>query len=441
MSGEADVGEGLHIYLPRGAMKKINLYTCVATAGLLVASLSTQAMAQNRDNNFSRDRSTSVEERARPEFTPLGLRAGSFVVTPVIGVGLGYKDNVYYTDTNKKSDAFLELTPGVVLTSNWGRHSLSLGAKSTVVQYASETNENTAVLNLNAQGRLDISSAASLAGNLSHETGYESRASFLADPNARKPVKITTTRAGLDLTLVGNRVRFIGSLNTEDESYDDVASLLGGTIPQGYRDMTGTTVSGRIDYAMSPSVSFFVYGASNQRRYDISSINDSDGAIFSVGTSFEIRSLSRGEIQIGTLAQDYKNQSVGKLTNTYYNGKLEWFPTELSTVTAKIGRQYSDTPSVGGSVSALASTAGIAVDHELLRNLILSGDYEHASYEFNGIDRRDTRDTISFGARYLMNRRISLKANVGHQKYDSSGAQAFRNYSDNSVRVALVLQY
>ena len=365
----------------------------------------------------------------------------SFVVTPQVEGDVGYNDNVLYTQSNKKSSSFLEVLPSVEVASDWGRNALSLGATSRIDEYDSASSEDTVTWDVNAAGRLDISSAANLAANLSHESGFESRSDFVADPDAKKPMPMDTNSASANLTWVGDRLRLQGGLATSNVSYGTVASVNGGIIDDHFRDMTEDQATGRVDYAISPSVSVFIYGEANQRRYKIDPSSNSDGQILSVGTSFEIGSLARGEVELGSLNQNYKSLVGGNQSSTYFNGKVQYFPTELTTLTATANRSYSDTPSVTGGYTALNTQLGFAVDHELLRNLILKGAYEHSSYDFSGISRNDTANTVSLGARYYMNSRIYLKVGYDYEKYKSTGAQASRNFTDNAVRIGIVASY
>jgi hypothetical protein len=419
-------------------MKKVKYFAAVS-AMVLVAPA---AMAQTIDNNFSRDRGKSVLERSRAEYAPLGLRLGAFNANASVDSSLGYTDNLFYDDTRKDGDANLYLKPSVDLSSTWSRHGLAFGAASEVIRYSSRDTENTSGWNAYARGRLDVSSAASLSADISHDRSYESRSSFQASQNALKPVPVDVDRAALSGTFVGNRMRLIGTLSTSSESYGRVSADNGGFVDSSGRDVTTNVASARVDYAVSPSVAVFVYAESNDRAYDTNRNFDSKGSIISVGASFEVTGLSRGELQVGSLKQDYKSLSSGNQSTTYVNGKLEWFPTPLTSVTGKLSRNVNDTPNIsGGSVSAIATSTSLGVDHELLRNLILSAEYKHFSYDFSGIDRSDAGDTLTLSGRYYMNRRVSLDAAIRHEKYNSSGSQSFRDYTSNWLRLGLTWRY
>jgi hypothetical protein len=417
-------------------MKKLMLASvCLAAVGAGASH------AQTINNNFSRDRSVSVAQRARPEYAPLGLRLGAFRLSPTLTAAAGYNDNVFYTETNEKSSGILVIAPRVSGATTWSRHALAFNVGAISESYGSASSENSTEWNANLSGRLDINSAASVAGDITHARTYESRYGYQSVAAAAERTPIDSDRANLSVTLIGNRLRFIGALGTSKETYGDVPSQLGGTIFQGYRDMTTMSLSGRVDYAISPALSVFVSVAKNERDYEAAVLNDSEGSILAVGSSFDISALARGEVQVGSFEQTYKG-SVGKQSNAYINALVEYFPSPLTTVTGTANRYFADYPSAtGAGTTALNTRLGLSVDHELLRNLILSAGIQSQRYEFQGIDRDDKGFTVNLGGRYLLNRRVSLEAAYTYRKYESEGAAAFRNFTDNALLASVVLAY
>ena len=83
------------------------------------------------------------------------------------------------------------------------------------------------------------------------------------------------------------------------------------------------------------------------------------------------------------------------------NGNVQWFPTELTTVTAKANRTVQDSI-IPTSPGNLDTGGSIQVDHELRYNVILSGMASFDDYAYQGIDRDDQRWSIGIGAKYLL---------------------------------------
>ena len=85
---------------------------------------------------------------------------------------------------------------------------------------------------------------------------------------------------------------------------------------------------------------------------------------------------------------------------------------------------------------------GLRVDHELLRNLILSLEWTTVDEDFDGIDRKDEIDTVDFSARYLMNRRAELVLAYSHRDRDSNPvtAEGLR-FSRNLVSLSSIIHW
>ncbi|MBK8209463.1 MAG: outer membrane beta-barrel protein [Rhodospirillales bacterium] len=77
-------------------------------------------------------RGETVATRARPELDPLGVRLGTFLVYPSIGLQGTWNDNVFAVNSTKdaKSDFVADITPGVAVESDWANHALNFRSVS-----------------------------------------------------------------------------------------------------------------------------------------------------------------------------------------------------------------------------------------------------------------------------------------------------------------------
>ena len=100
---------------------------------------------------------------------------------------------------------------------------------------------------------------------------------------------------------------------------------------------------------------------------------------------------------------------------------------------------------MAGSPGGISLTGGVTVDHELLRNLIVSagvvaGQTQFRDYFVNGqavpINRSDTGYGGTLGATYLMNRLVSVDLAYGYTSFNST---ALRRYSTNQLSLTLRL--
>jgi len=81
----------------------------------------------------------------------------------------------------------------------------------------------------------------------------------------------------------------------------------------------------------------------------------------------------------------------------------------------------------------------VSADYELLRNLILQANFGYENDIFDGTNRTDHITSFGLGAKYLLDRRISLYAHYDHSgRYSTFGGS---NFGDNLLTAGITLQY
>jgi len=414
---------------------------------LLMVSTTTSALAlipslsRSQDlSNFARDRTIAVMDRVPQGYAPLGFRAGLFTLSPTLDFGLTANDNVFYTRTDKVSDFILDVSPAISARSDWERNALGVALSADYSNYASRTSENVLQWTSSVDGRYDIHGNSNLFGGASFSQDYEPRSDPSAPENAATPVKYDATTATLGTVLEGNRLKLKVSLNYLNYNYFDVLSTTGQMIDQTDRDFAETSLAGRGDYAISPDASVFLAYDTNERTYKTDTRRDSHGYDAGVGASFDLTNLITGDIQVGYLEQTYRDTTFKPTGSTAFHVRVQYFPTQLMTISLVANRTIEETPAQ--LASGYLSTAGtLSVDHELLRNLVLSAGVNYEDDTYNGIDRQDRISGLTLGARYLMSRNVIVKLGYTYSENQSRGTAAINSYKDNAVRLSLGLRY
>jgi hypothetical protein len=421
---------------------KTTIAAIVAAMGLVPLAVH----AQDDGSNFARDRNTSVTERIPAGYEPLGLHVGGFNVAPTLSIGLEKNDNIYYQAYDKTSDAILETAPGVTITSDWGRHELTATLSADYDAYEKHTSENTLSWNSGIAGRLDIHGANYLFGGLGYSENYEPpyAPDVLALNEIVHPIKYDAAQANLGFVVQGNRLKFTGSGAYADYTYFNTTTLTGIPVAQNNRDYDSYIWTGRLDYAVSPDTAIYGVLDDNTRNYRLASAKSqgSNGYDFKVGADFDITNLVRGHAAVGYLSQSYKNPLYKDTTSPAFNVAVEYFPTEMTTIHFTANTTVNETPQINAS-GYVSNDLGIGIDHELLRNFVLSANYEYIMDKYHGFDinRHDDRSALNFSGRYLLNRNVTINAGYTFSELESHGAQAIRSFQDNAFRVSLGLQY
>jgi len=407
--------------------------------GVLLIALPQVAGAQT--SNFARDRNLPVAGRIPTGYVPLGVNTGAFTVFPLFGVNVSQNDNVYYANTDQKSDTIVTIAPQINVVSNWSRHQLQATIGANYSDYLTYSSEDTLNTNLAVGGRVDVHGNSNIFGGFSLSQNHEPRFSPSSPNAAAKPVKYDANVGDLGFVLEGNRLRLTGRADYSKFNYFDVRSKSGGMIDQDTRDYTLNVGTLRADYAISPDTSVYLIYAGNKRTYAESTVGrDSHGYDAAVGVSLDLTNLVSGELQYGYLQQTYKNAIYSKAKGPSYKALINYFPTRLTTISLKTARSVEETPVVGSS-GYLSTNSSLSVDHELLRRLQLNASYTPGNDRYLGVDRRDKRQTAVIGAKYFLTPSVVVTANYTYMDLKSKGVAAITSYKDNAVNIALAYRY
>lgn len=398
-------------------------------------------------SNFKRDRNVSVRQRPHPGYEALGLREGAFMVWPKINATVEHNNNIFATTTNEQSDTVWHVTPEVDVTSNWSRHALDLYVRDTVNRYTDFTTENTNDYSVGGQGRIDVLRSAQINAGADWSRLTEPRTSA-ASLGQAKPVQYEMASAYVSGAREFNRLRLSGRFDIRNFDYLNIS----GNRQQHDRDRELTILTGRADYAISPDTAFFVQVAGNNRDYRLgpsASVlatypgfqnRDSSGVEVLGGANFELSATARGEIGVGWVKQTFDNAAFKDISGFGARAQVEWFPSQLTTVTFTGSRTIEDAGIVGAS-GYLSTNLGAQVDHELLRNVIISANASYGKDEYKGLDRDDKRYGAGVSATYLLNRNVGVTVGYNHFKQNSSGLAGSGEFSVDKVGATLTLQY
>lgn len=388
------------------------------------------------------NRGEGVLDRARPDYDPAGIRVGSFLLFPSVELGVGYDDNVGRSTNNSTDSYDLTVAPQLQFQSQWSRHELNLGLAADAIFYEADSDLDYTNYGATVEGRLDISNSTNVEARASYEELNEEVRSTTAPLAASEPTEYNSWGGGLQLNQRFNRLTAELEGTYEQLDYDDVRANGGGLIDNDNRDRDQVEGRLRLGYDVDPDVNLFVEGALNEVDYDqapptVAVNRDSDGYRVGVGASFDVTTLVAGSIVVGYLEQDYDSAALADVDGLSAEVDLEWYVTPLTTVRlgADSSVQQSDTTGSGGYLS---QSVGLGVDHELMRNVILSAGTSFENNSFEGINRDEDVIAFDLGAQYLINRNMAVEAGYRYEERDSNVAG--RDYDRNQIGVTLRLQ-
>ncbi|WP_336966217.1 outer membrane beta-barrel protein [Sphingobium aquiterrae] len=404
-------------------MKKRNLSFLLGSLACCYASSAhaqseTLLVQPSLPDDFDRGRNISVQQRARPDYDPIGIRSGAFNIFPQVETSLAYSDNVYYSDNNTVSDGSITVAPSVQVVSDWSRHQLRLRGNARLTRYFDETLRNQNPWNLGALGRVDVGDTLRFIPEVQLAREFEN------------PFSGETTA---DQSALSNYLRAYGSLRTEyssgqtkltlsvdDTNYDfSTIELRSGTIrDQSDRDRNIFRVTGQAQYAFTPSMAAFAQLGYRKTDYPHLLLNgdanrDSDSWVIIGGVNFDLSALMRGTIGVGYIRRSYDSPLYRNVDGFSAEAKVEYFPTELTTVTLAARRTIEDS-FITTTSGYFDNRASLRIDHELLRNLILSAMGEYAKQDYIGSKQKVDVYRITGSGTYLASNWMSFSLNLAY---------------------------
>jgi hypothetical protein len=392
-------------------------------ASVLAVVMTQSAYSQEPDPNVP------VTARPRPDFDPLGIRAGGFLIYPSVTVGSSYDDNVFATKDDTKDDFIFNFLPQVVVRSNFPRHAIAWTTEADIARYVTETDEDYEDFGTALNGRLDITRSNRLTAGAAFARGHDSR----DDPEdlgvdvTDEPSKYYDYGGDLGFQQDFNRVNFGLLGNFDRRDYTD------GDEGDRDRDLFGGRL--RAGYFVSPRINAFVQGGFRREVRDQDSGRDNNVYSASVGTEIDFTGLLFGEVNAGWSLQEFDESDVDSENGFTYGANLTWNPTGLTSV--RLDGAGGFEPSDVGS-SRLESEIGLRIDHELLRNLLIGGQVRYSRDDFQDANRVDNRIDVGPSITYFVNRNFSVGANYVFTTRDSDESE--REFDRNVITLRVTAQ-
>jgi hypothetical protein len=425
----------------------LTAHRIAATLALTTALCAPSVVSAQQPNDDNPDPNITVQDRPRPDYDPLGIRAGSFLIFPSVSLSGTYNDNVFATKDDTESDFGAILSPQVDVNSNWSRHALNFAAGATGAAWADYQQNNYLDAFASTTGRLDIQRSDIVSGTLKISRLHDSR----DNPDSNE--------GGTDIDNEGNLTRYYeGVADTQyRHNFNRIYTVIGGGVErlkfidngqsstESRRDRTEYGARTRVGYQISPRLGTFVQGNYNYRDYDTDDEGQdrtSWGYRASVGTTVDITGLVFGEMSIGYTERDYDSSEFKDSSGVGADGSLTWNVTPLTSIILNASSGILETTvEVDGEPASgnLQNTVGIDVTHELLRNVLLNANAGYIRDDFEGVSRTDNIFNAGVGASYLVNRNLSLNATYEFttRNSDAGGDE----YTGNIVLVGFTVKY
>jgi hypothetical protein len=389
-------------------------------------------------NLFARDENLAVLDRGHPEWDPIGVRAGEFIILPAIRIQGAYGDNVFATSTAPRADGYLEVEPRIAIESDWNQNAISLKANGVFQRYATYGNLDNNQYSVVADGVLNVHHDLTITGDIGQGRSLIPR---IADAYAQfsvTPLLYDETSATVQAVQTFNYVKLTATGVFADVNYENGLTPKGLVLDQSFQNRTTYVGTLRADVALSYAVAVFVQetvGHSRLQNY----LRDHDDTETLIGPNFEIARLVTAEFGLGYLTSTYASPSAKSIDSFTWRGMISYFPTEL--LTAKLtARQVVIDSGLPSSPTYLSRQGQLEADYELLRNLVIIGSVQGVWNKYQVIDRRDILFGATLQAKYKISHGLALDLSFTRQQRFSSGAQAGPGFGEDVAALGVTVQ-
>ena len=387
----------------------------------------------------------TVRDRPRPELDAQGMPVGSFRMLASLDVTGMYDSNVFAEPEGELDDWKLLITPRLDLNSDWGRHALDLAADADVVRFQDLDSEDIEDYSVFARLMLELTAHNRVRFSALTARDHEDRASP-DDRGGFEPTPIDRDRLVAEYAYAGERrLRFRLRGTTETLDFQNVPGS-NGVVNNDDRDRTENEFDLRGGFAINEGLALVLMGRTDTRDYDLAASDPrldrtSDGVTWGVGLNGVLSSTLFADFIIGQTSRDYDAESLAKIDSTWYDGRIVWNPSGLTSLTLRATRGIRET-TVGASSGYVATTHDLRVDHELRRNLLLYATVAFGTNNFIGIDRDDDIQTVGLGAQFMLNRNFQIDFDLSHRQREATEiVWAFDDFDKNTASITVRMQF
>ena len=141
-----------------------------------------------------------------------------------------------------------------------------------------------------------------------------------------------------------------------------------------------------------------------------------------------------GELFAGYTVRSYADAAFAESAELAFGAGLKWFPSMLTTISFDGARAIEDTSIT--DASGYVSTRGqVGIDHEILRNVIVSGRLGYENAEYQDIVRNDDILRGAVSGRFLINNYMHFDA--GWEFVDRSSSALPFEYTTGQFSLSL----
>lgn len=384
-------------------------------------------------------RGVTVGNRPRRDYDPLGVRLGAFRLDAFAEAGPGFDSNLFGDRRAARADGFAADAAGFNLESGWGRHAAGIAGNFEGRQYFRNGDLNFQDFDIGGFGRYDLSADSALEGRYRHYRQHlDVSSTDVQAAGISRPVPYDTDEVQVTGRTRFNRLGLLADGSYRAYRFQD--ATFGGVRSQlSVNDFDSTVGALGASYLLAPgrSVTTLI------RLQDISytaggTARDRDSFTWEAlaGFEYDFDGVWQGRVAFGWRQRDYKGP-IRSLSGPAVEGQLTYVPTQLTTLRLNIARTIEESIRLD-AVSYDRTRFGLAIDHEYLRNVILTAELRFDIREYQSPKQTAADGQLLLAVRWQLNRGVALVGSYAYaNRFTATGG--LTEYDRNLVLLRLRL--
>jgi hypothetical protein len=346
---------------------------------------------------------------------PASVQVGDtpFYFLPYVGVGAGYDDNLFLTNTNEKSSTIFVFSPGFKIDARDANKVVQLSYQGQIGRYGQSEADNYIDHTARSQFDFAFDRRNFLRIGLDHLRSHDPRGSTDRPINIRPDrYKLTNPYATYAFGAPGAAGRVELYYNYADKDYLNNRET---TIAS---DRNTEEFGGAFYWRVMPRTYVMAEGRETRISYKLPSVpSDATERRIYGGVMWEATAATTGTLKVGTLKRRF-DSDLPNFSGTSWEGIVTWAPRTYSKFDFYTARQTNESTGLGNFI--LTSIGGVSWTHGWNSVLSTGLDYRYQRDEYQGFDRSDKTNILGLKFGYKFRRWLTLGAEYAHTQRDSN---------------------
>jgi polysaccharide biosynthesis protein VpsM len=329
-----------------------------------------------------------------------------------VGAGVGYDDNLFLTQDNKRASGFYVVSPGLRIDARSPNSVISLSHQYQVGRYWTSHNDDYIDHTTHAQADWAFTRRAFGRVGLDYIAGHDPRGSTdRAIANRPDEYKLFSPSATFAFGAPGAQGRAEAYYSYANKRYTNNRATT------RFSDRETQEYGGALYFRVAPKT--YVLGEARQTDidYKVFSPNGGKELRFYAGVSWEATALTTGTLKFGRARRDFDGPAPSESFNSW-EGVVTWAPRTYSTFDFITSRQTNESTGLGRFIITEAYQVNWNHDWTSYLRTGLSARWQRDDYQ--GFARTDDTTTLGLRVGYKMRRWLVLGAEYTYSKRDSN---------------------